>query len=188
MFCPKCSQSQISDEVRFCSRCGFPLEGVAELLAADGISSIARVEETKGIVPYLRGKGALAGAKIMFFSLFLIPVAFAIAFAVDGPAPLLLALIPFTVGLAQMLYAIIFGKKFAPQNGETPLPASQKESFRSIESNSHDTSELPPAPSAADQILIMPASGSANTAEVFAPPSVTEETTKLLKNGRTEKD
>ena len=32
MFCPKCSQQQAADEVRFCSRCGFPLGGVKELL------------------------------------------------------------------------------------------------------------------------------------------------------------
>jgi hypothetical protein len=36
MFCPKCSQSQVSENMRFCSRCGFPLIGVAELVANDG--------------------------------------------------------------------------------------------------------------------------------------------------------
>jgi|SRR6185369_15516325 len=36
MFCPKCNQLQSSDEMRYCSRCGFPLETVAQLLANDG--------------------------------------------------------------------------------------------------------------------------------------------------------
>ncbi len=36
MFCPKCSQSKASEDMRFCSRCGFPLIGVAELVANDG--------------------------------------------------------------------------------------------------------------------------------------------------------
>jgi uncharacterized membrane protein YvbJ len=36
MYCPKCSQQQISDEMRFCSRCGFPLGAVKELIANDG--------------------------------------------------------------------------------------------------------------------------------------------------------
>lgn len=36
MFCPKCSQSQASEDMRFCSRCGFPLIGVAQLVANDG--------------------------------------------------------------------------------------------------------------------------------------------------------
>jgi hypothetical protein len=36
MFCPKCSQSQSSDEIRYCSRCGFPLETVGLLLTNEG--------------------------------------------------------------------------------------------------------------------------------------------------------
>jgi hypothetical protein len=36
MFCPKCSQSQSSEEMRYCSRCGFPLEAVALLITHDG--------------------------------------------------------------------------------------------------------------------------------------------------------
>jgi hypothetical protein len=37
MFCPKCSQQQPSDEMRFCSRCGFPLGAVALLLDNGGL-------------------------------------------------------------------------------------------------------------------------------------------------------
>ena len=29
MFCPQCGQQQVSDVTRYCSRCGFPLDGVA---------------------------------------------------------------------------------------------------------------------------------------------------------------
>jgi hypothetical protein len=32
MFCPKCSQSQPAEDLRFCPRCGFPLAGVQELV------------------------------------------------------------------------------------------------------------------------------------------------------------
>ncbi len=34
MYCPQCSQEQVSEHVRFCSRCGFQLNVVKELLAA----------------------------------------------------------------------------------------------------------------------------------------------------------
>jgi len=37
MYCPKCSQQQISDNIRYCSRCGFPLNVVVDLLAYDGV-------------------------------------------------------------------------------------------------------------------------------------------------------
>jgi hypothetical protein len=36
MYCPKCSQQQLSEQVRFCSRCGFNLDTVKASLAADG--------------------------------------------------------------------------------------------------------------------------------------------------------
>lgn len=37
MYCPKCSQKQVSEELRYCSRCGFPLTGVALVLNNDGL-------------------------------------------------------------------------------------------------------------------------------------------------------
>ena len=35
MFCPKCSQAQPSEDLRFCPRCGFPLVAVKELLGRE---------------------------------------------------------------------------------------------------------------------------------------------------------
>jgi hypothetical protein len=37
MYCPKCSQQQLSEDLRYCSRCGFPLTGVALVLEHDGL-------------------------------------------------------------------------------------------------------------------------------------------------------
>ena len=59
MFCPNCGQQQATEQMRFCSRCGFPLGLVSEILA------------NGGFLPQLAGlndkKGCLRGAK--FFSL-----------------------------------------------------------------------------------------------------------------------
>lgn len=33
MYCPQCSQQQATGEMRFCSRCGFPLKIVSQLVA-----------------------------------------------------------------------------------------------------------------------------------------------------------
>jgi hypothetical protein len=35
MFCPKCSQAQPAEDLRFCPRCGFPLAAVKELLGRE---------------------------------------------------------------------------------------------------------------------------------------------------------
>ncbi|HET6670440.1 MAG TPA: hypothetical protein VFH15_09430 [Pyrinomonadaceae bacterium] len=48
MYCPKCSQQQLAEDLRFCSRCGFPLTGVALLLENDGLISQLAVPETPG--------------------------------------------------------------------------------------------------------------------------------------------
>lgn len=37
MYCPSCGQQQISQELRYCSKCGMPLGHVAEVLANGGI-------------------------------------------------------------------------------------------------------------------------------------------------------
>ena len=48
MYCPKCSQQQLAEDLRFCSRCGFPLTGVALLLENDGLISQLAVPEPPG--------------------------------------------------------------------------------------------------------------------------------------------
>jgi uncharacterized membrane protein YvbJ len=36
MYCPQCSQEQVDGEMRFCSRCGFPLTIVSQLVTNGG--------------------------------------------------------------------------------------------------------------------------------------------------------
>src|SRR5215213_5239671 len=36
MHCPRCGQQQVSEDIKFCSRCGFPLGLVSEILAHGG--------------------------------------------------------------------------------------------------------------------------------------------------------
>jgi hypothetical protein len=48
MYCPKCSQQQSSEEMRFCSRCGFPLSGVGLLLRNEGMLPVPGPERNTG--------------------------------------------------------------------------------------------------------------------------------------------
>jgi predicted amidophosphoribosyltransferase len=45
MFCPQCGQQQVTGVVRFCSRCGFPLDGVIQLLSSGGIIPAYRASD-----------------------------------------------------------------------------------------------------------------------------------------------
>src|SRR5438093_6058046 len=73
MYCPRCGQQQASDSMRFCARCGFPLEGAMALLAHNGM--LPRYEipgaETKISA---RRKGVKQGALLMLIGAVLVPL------------------------------------------------------------------------------------------------------------------
>ena len=65
MFCPKCSQPQPAEDLRYCPRCGFPVREVKELVgreeAGDDDEALARKQ---GRLP--AQKDVAAGAALMF--------------------------------------------------------------------------------------------------------------------------
>ena len=69
MFCPRCSQQQISDNIRFCSRCGFQLNVVKGLLIANDESSSKTTESIAGNRSR-RKRDMTIGALLMFFFAF----------------------------------------------------------------------------------------------------------------------
>ena len=165
MFCPRCGQQQVSDEVRFCSRCGLSLASVPALLA--GFEAAPPEDAPRGVRPKKR-KQMRRGAKLMFLSAVLFPIFFALAIAVDEPGPLLVPLTVFLTGSAWLLYFKLFGEE------EEHEPAAKgREALR----ESRTGPSLPPA-------TFVPAAGfgarGAHTADMAQPPSVTEQTTRLL--------
>jgi uncharacterized membrane protein YvbJ len=73
MFCPVCSQEQVNDEVRFCSRCGFLLTGVSQIIANGGaFPQISNNNDPNAISP--RKKGIKQGALLLFLSFIVVPL------------------------------------------------------------------------------------------------------------------
>ncbi|HKQ99376.1 MAG TPA: zinc ribbon domain-containing protein [Pyrinomonadaceae bacterium] len=179
MYCPQCGQQQASNEMRFCSRCGFPLGGVVELLARGGVfgSNTEGVEE-QGHSP--RRNGVRQGVMLMLIGTVVVPI-LAIINSFQHQTTLLDILVPlsavifFAGGLMRILYAVLFEKgasaskpssqEYAPPAQPAPLNASTR------------VSALPPAQSIPAQDF---APRRMNTAELVTPPSVTENTTRLL--------
>ena len=114
IYCPRCSQQQLSSDVRFCSRCGLQLEGVEELVATGGLSLVAGKPD-EALSP--RQRGIRLGAKVLFFGTVLIPVALAISLIADSPIPLLLFGMVLLMGAARMAYARIFEHEAPPPSG-----------------------------------------------------------------------
>jgi hypothetical protein len=172
MFCPRCAQQQLNDESRFCPRCGLPLAGVAALLASDGLApqgqAVTRDNELNG-----KRKGIRRGAKIIFLSVVLAPVFFALSIVFDSPGPLLVPVSVFLAGLSWLLYSLIFG--------EGPMPAWGAKAGKELTgARTSPTLAAPPFVPASSWL----GAQRADTAEMVPPFSVTEHSTKLLEEER----
>lgn len=171
MYCPRCGQQQISDEMKFCSRCGLPISELAEWVAGAGVPA-TKAATKKDSARSPRGNGIRLGAKVMFLSGVLLPIFLAISIAVGEGGPMILPAVIFFVGLTIMVYSRLFGENipsFESDKSQTSRLAAVSEA-----------SALPPA----SNIPIHNAGDFARprvrTNELRQRPSVTEHTTKLL--------
>ncbi|HEV8370870.1 MAG TPA: zinc ribbon domain-containing protein [Pyrinomonadaceae bacterium] len=177
MFCPQCGQQQAPGTVRFCSRCGFPLDGVLQLLANGGVLPVYRDPEPKEISP--RKKGVKQGGLLFLSGALIVPVLAVFASYINSPFPeilaILAALICFLGGPLRMLYAGIF------EEG-APRPVLHARPFVSPPMSTphfgppvHNPALQPPPAQSSLGWRQRPI-----TAELANPPSVTENTTRLL--------
>ena len=172
MHCPQCGQQQISSEMRFCKSCGFPLDGVRELLASGGISSIIEKESHKPRQSPRR-QGVRQGVMLLFIFMVSVPLYGLIGKSVMALPPLLLM-----AGLMRILYAVIFqeGAPRKKQQQFNTLPEVAPSTNDQLGTATRGTS-LPPAQS----IPVTDFNARrVDTREMVNPPSVTEHTTKLL--------
>lgn len=167
MYCPNCGQQQISDEMRFCSRCGLGLTGLSEWLAG---GPVQRVEQAPVTEPSKRRKHIRRSAKLMFFSGVLFPVFLVISLAVDEGGPMFIPFFIFFVGLAWMLYA----RLFMSETPQVNYPAPQTTTLGSMSARG----SLPPATTTSIPV----GRPQVRTNELAQPPSVTENTTKFFDN------
>jgi len=167
MYCPRCSQQQVTDDVSFCSRCGFQLGVVKELLVTDGALPARAIDLQSGFLSPGR-KSARLGAKLIFFSLISLPLFFALSFTFDSPVPFWPPALIFFAGLTSLLYARIFGEDILPSKQETQSALFER---------SVSAPKLPLQSGASRGEL---GAVRVNTAEMIQPPSITEHTTNLL--------
>jgi hypothetical protein len=167
MFCPKCSQSQSSDEMRYCSRCGFPLGTVAVLLTNDG--NLPATEKEIGCRKSVRSRVATESVVLTVFS-WAVAMACTFWFDASGIFEGVAKVGAFTffmlgfIGLFRFLYAFLFLRIESAPSTETGKMSERAESqLPSPQVN--PLSEWPRWE---------------NTREMVPQPSVTENTTRLL--------
>jgi hypothetical protein len=163
MFCPNCGQQQVSGEMRFCSRCGLALTGLAEWVAG-GILPVRPAEQTQLSEPSPRRKHIRRASKLMFFSGVLLPVFLLLCAAIGEGGPMILPVGLLFTALVWMLYARLFIDDTTPAIAQ----AAQQPAFGSVPARG----SLPPAVGRPQ----------VRTNELAQQPSVTEHTTRLLDN------
>lgn len=182
MYCPVCGKQQVSNQTRFCSGCGFPLTGVAEVIAAGGASpNFAAHVELKVDSP--RKRGIKQGAMVMLVGCLLVVPILAITMAALNFSPFvvpIVAVISFMGGLLRILYALMF-------EAGTAAPGVAIGEFSGPGQMNAGTSRgaLPPQTSIPVSDFRMPAPGNWRDSADLAPNSVTESTTRLLEKDET---
>lgn len=180
MYCPSCGQIQPAADTKFCTRCGFLLAAVTQLLTSGGQLMLPMVQQAGGSTLSPRQRGQRMGAMMMLLTILLVPVV-AIVTGVLHIMPALL--VPLTAvglfigGLLRIVYASMFedsGRTLAGPPGPAAPPY--------IPAYMAPKAVAPPVTPEA-----FPSFGQVsdwqkprNTAELINPPSVTENTTRLL--------
>lgn len=181
MFCPECGQQQVSDEVRFCSRCGFQLAGVTGLLATRGALS-AEATMTAPAPDTPKRQGVRQGGKLMLFGIFMMPCLGLLGEMTRGLIPeeaVIIGAIVFLAGLLRMIYAALF--EDGPYRKQPMLAPHYVPPAAPPLAAQPRGAELPPAQSVTAQGYATPRT---NTAEISFRPSVTEHDTQLLDEQR----
>jgi hypothetical protein len=182
MYCPKCSQPQLSDETQFCSRCGLPLNDLKEIVAGDGKTKVGQSKASEDKLSP-RQKGVRQGVALMLLSVILIPAYFLLAALFPANDRLVesavsdtpfekisqaILLTMFMLGLARALYARFFQPGAILEESKTEIDHLK---------GSASNYALPPAHS-------IPVSGfgawRAQTGEIVQSPNVIKHTTQSL--------
>ena len=177
MFCPQCGQQQVTGVIRFCSRCGFPLDGVVQLLNSGGMMPVYRTSD-EPVQISARRKGVKQGGLLLLSGAVIVPILGMFASFTNATfleiLAALAALICFIGGPMRMLYAALFEegapKPFQAYGPPAAMPRHPQQFGPPVQRPA-----LPPQPARAQGAWRRP-----NTAELAHPPSVTENTTRLL--------
>lgn len=177
MYCPRCSQQQASDEIRFCSRCGLQLDSVKTLLAEEQGSIAAKAEAE---VSSARKRDILLGATVMLAGS--IAIALLMISTVAG-TPLQAVIIPLLLVWAALAAALLLSghtvrevTKLFSRDASASLPKAGSEFVTQVSASTRQQA-LPPVKSLP---VSGPGSWRAGTTELAQPSSITEHTTDSL--------
>lgn len=180
MFCPRCGQQQTSNETRFCSRCGFLMTGVGALVANEGnLEAVSFAKPGKTDTP--RRRGIKKGLFIFLLAFLVVPIMaiFTLMIEAREPFAVVIALVLLVVGgLLRIAYALMF--ESSEPTGQSVEQAAYQ-TAQNVLSGSRNQNALPPQQSIPTSSYVPPKQGNWRETNDLEPSSVTDPTTKLLK-------
>lgn len=178
MHCPSCGQQQVSNEIKFCSRCGFPMGLIAEVLAHGGfLPQLAELNKKKSI--FTKKNGVIFG--VFWFILFtmLFTSIMGIMNAPDEPMA-----VSAVIGVFGALMIIIGSLALLPSSKRYNFPAPQipapMPNAHGLHGMAGQHQALPGQQSIPASAYAAPRTGSWKDTNDLEPSSVTESTTRLL--------
>jgi hypothetical protein len=181
MYCPVCGQRQATDQVRFCSRCGFLLSGVAEVIDNQGLLPNQSVEMETPARDSRKKRGVKQGVLILLIGLFLISPIMAMIHIATNTDPYFFAIsliLSFFGGMIRIVYALMFEegmpKQLQPGNAQGFIP-------QQFLSGKMGRNALPASQTTPANDYVAPKAGRwMTTNDLVQPGSITENTTKFL--------
>lgn len=177
MFCPQCGQEKISNETNYCSRCGFLLTAVGDILQTGGQNPYAMTgPEIRSQSP--RKRGLKQGLFLFLLTFLAAPLMGMITLALNIE-PFLVGIsviVCFIGGLLRMVYALMFEEATPSSSGsDNLLDAAQHHLKRTA-----GMQALPPQQSFPVSNYTAQKTGNWRDTNDLQPKSVVEGTTKLL--------
>ena len=179
MHCPRCGQQQISNETKFCSRCGFQMGLIPELIANNGMLPQLAELYQQNQSWFTRKNGVIFS--LLWFVTFVMMIP---AFAGLGDAEEIAA-VSAVFGLFSTVMLLIFSLGFLKKTQKTinlaALEAHQMQAT-SLHGSTPAQHALPPQQTTSAQSYTAPQGSwrTPDTGEFATPGSVTDSTTKLL--------
>jgi len=180
MYCPRCGQQQVSNETKFCSRCGFQMGLVSELIANNGFLPQLQALYNQKSSFFTRKNGVIFTVLWFIFWVMMMPAFFGIANEDDAAG----ATAVFGFFSSVMLLVLSLGVlKKAPKTYQLPpMDIPQMPQQYGLHGNPAQQA-LPPQQTQPARAYTAPQGSwrAPDTGEFAVPGSVTDPTTKLLK-------